>query len=223
MTASGPVQEGAHFWRSRFLPPRWLSAAEPYTWGAILAGLFDLGEKAGELSLAPYGTNMAFQKKMFEKYGGFRTDLGPSPSREIPRPNEDTEFGRRLLAAGERLRYEPSAMVYHPVVETRVQKGYFLTWWFDYGRALIREEKKQAPVWGIVGRNLRILGMIGSRLPVRTLRWLWTFDPQRRFFWKCRVWMTSGQVLEIYRQGRTIRKQEGFALQEADRGCNPRT
>ena len=64
-----------------------------------------------ELSQPPFGTNMAFQKKVFEKHGGFRLDLGPRPGSELR--NEDTEFGRRLLAAGERLRYEPSATVYH--------------------------------------------------------------------------------------------------------------
>ena len=65
---------------------------------------------------------MAYRKKMFEKYGGFRTDLGPSSDKRIPRPNEDTEFGRRLMAAGERLRYEPSALVYHPVPANRIPK-----------------------------------------------------------------------------------------------------
>ena len=71
---------------------------------------------------------------MFEKYGGFRTDLGPRPGSEIR--SEDTEFGWRLLAAGERLRYEPSAVVYHSVSgESASDKQYFLAWWFDKARA----------------------------------------------------------------------------------------
>ena len=64
----------------------------------------------------PFGTNMAFRKVMFEKYGGFRLDLGPTTqgdhrqwySAGIPRTSEDTEFGWRLMAAGEKLRYEAS-------------------------------------------------------------------------------------------------------------------
>lgn len=52
----------------------------------------------------------------------FRTDLGPCPEREIPCPNEDTEFGRQLMAVGERLRYEPSAVVYHRVPEKRSEE-----------------------------------------------------------------------------------------------------
>ncbi len=85
-----------------FSPPRWLALDGPWNMGGMLAG-FDLGDNACELHEAPYGANMAFRRRMFEKYGLFRTDLGPSPNREIPRPNEDTEFGRRLIAAEERL------------------------------------------------------------------------------------------------------------------------
>ena len=79
----------------------------------------------------------------------FRTDLGPSPNREIPRPNEDTEFGRRLMAAGERLRYEPSAVAYHPLQKERVSKRHLLAWWFDYGRASVRQWRRKPDVWGV--------------------------------------------------------------------------
>jgi glucosyl-dolichyl phosphate glucuronosyltransferase len=112
----------------RYSPPPWLALEGPYAVGHALAALFDLGPEPCDLDRAPYGTNMAYRKDMFEKYAVFRTDLGPSPNREIPRPNEDTEFGRRLMAAGERLRYEPSAVVYHPAPQNRIQKSYFLTW-----------------------------------------------------------------------------------------------
>lgn len=46
---------------------------------------------------------------VFVKYGGFRTDLGPRPGSESGK-SEDNEFGRRVLSAGERVRYEPSAI-----------------------------------------------------------------------------------------------------------------
>jgi len=132
-----------------FSPPRWLALEGQYGLGGVVAPLFDRGDTPCILSEAPYGANMAFQKKMFEKYGLFRTDLGPSPNRDTPRPNEDTEFGRRLLAAGERLRYEPSAIAYHPLPENRIRKGYFLGWWFDYGRAMVREWGRGPDVLGI--------------------------------------------------------------------------
>ena len=91
-------------------PPRWLSlkgrnALAPFV-------VFDHGLEAIELTEAPFGANLAFRREVFEKYGGFRTDLGRFPDSMIG--GEDVEFGGRLLAAGLRLRYEPSAVVYHP-------------------------------------------------------------------------------------------------------------
>src|SRR5208337_1699634 len=74
-----------------FSPPAWMPPSDILDLKGILFGSFDRGEQPGPLSIAPYGANMAFRKRMFEKYGGFRTDLGPSPDPRIPRPNEDTE------------------------------------------------------------------------------------------------------------------------------------
>jgi glucosyl-dolichyl phosphate glucuronosyltransferase len=205
-----------------FSPPRWLALEGPYSLGGILAALFDLGDKPLQLDLPPYGANMAFQKKMFEEYGGFRTDLGPSPFREIPRPNEDTEFGRRLMAAGERLLYEPSAVVYHPVPLDRIQKKYFLKWWFDYGRAEIREIGRRPDVWGISRRYLSIPKMIATVLAIRTMRWALALNAQRRFFWKTKIWMTAGQILEIHRQWHDDKRQDN-ALQDKKMDCDART
>jgi glucosyl-dolichyl phosphate glucuronosyltransferase len=185
-----------------FTPPDWLALDGPYSMMGILYAHFDLGAKPRELDRAPYGANMAYRKKMFEKYGVFRTDLGPSPNSEIPRPNEDTEFGRRLLAAGERLRYEPFAIAYHPVSENRIQKDYFLTWWFDYGRAMVREWGCGRDIWGIPRPYLNMLS-IGIRAMVpRMGRWMLALNPQRRFYWKCLVWETVGEISEFYRFAR---------------------
>jgi GT2 family glycosyltransferase len=167
--------------------------------GGILYAHFDRGDTPGELDEAPHGTNMAFQRKMFEKYGGFRPDLGRCGGNMIS--NEDTEFGRRLMAAGERLRYEPSAVVRHPIPEDRVRKEYFLTWWFDYGRAKIREVGGRPDLWGIPRSYFSIPKGIGITL-LNALRWMVTLDPQRRFFCKAFVWHFAGQVVEIYRQPR---------------------
>lgn len=203
---TAPLQEGG--WAGAggrilpaqiFSPPRWLALDGPYSLGGALYAHFDLGDKPRELDRAPFGTNMAFRKRLFEKYGGFRTDLGPGPSREIPRFNEDTEFGRRLMKAGERLRYEPTAVVYHMVQPSRVRKDYFLTWWFDYGRSGIREGGKRPDIWGIPRPYLSLL-KAGALLAARTLGWVLICNPQRRFHSKCLVWMTAGWAVEIYRQ-----------------------
>jgi glucosyl-dolichyl phosphate glucuronosyltransferase len=178
-----------------FSIPRWLSLEGPYSMAGMLA-LFDLGDHAGELRQAPFGTNMAFRKSIFGQYGGFRTDMGPCPGSEIR--NEDTEFGQRLLTAGERLRYEPAAVVYHAIPEERLERRHFLAFWFDHGRASVREWKKGRDVFGIPRRYFWIL-KFACKLPWRALKWILTFNSQRRFFYKGFVWMTVGTIMEAYR------------------------
>jgi glycosyltransferase involved in cell wall biosynthesis len=207
---------------SSFSPPSWLPLGGPQDMGGILA-LFDRGDSPGELDKPPYGVNMAFPRRMFEQYGAFREDLGPSPNKEIPRPNEDTEFGRRLLAGGERLRYEPSAVVYHPVPENRLKKEYFLEWWFDYGRALIREKGNKPDVLGVPRYLLSIPKMVTSYLTVRTLQWLWDFNPQQRFYRKCVVWKIAGEIVEIHRQGRRQSVERNAATEKPGRELKVKT
>ena len=116
-----------------FPPPRWLDLGAPHALAPL--AVFDRGLDARELTETPFGNNMAYRREMFRKYGGFRIDLGPRAGSRVPQKCEDVEFGQRLLTAGERLRYEPSAIVYHAVPDCRVQKTYFLAWWFDKARA----------------------------------------------------------------------------------------
>ena len=179
-------------------PPPWLSWEHC---AGILCGNFDLGNHPSELDLehAPHGGNMAFRQAMFEKYGGFRTDLGPGPHPETPRPNEDTEFGRRLMKAGEHLRYEPSAVVYHPVPQDRINKQFFLSWWFDYGRASIVEQGDRPDVGGIPWDYLSLLRRVMD-ISNMSLRWLFAIRATMRFFWKCMVWKQMGMIVELRRR-----------------------
>jgi glycosyltransferase involved in cell wall biosynthesis len=179
-----------------FSPPHWLEIHGRYELGGVLA-LFDRGDKSGELDWAPYGTNMAFRKLMFEKYGGFRTDLGPNRTNEIR--GEDTEFGRRLVAGGERLRYEPLAVVYHPVIEKRLQKEYFLRWYFDFGRALVRELVRTPKMQRRAYLYFSIIRIGTLTMSMKGLRWVLALKPKRRFFYKAQTWRTAGEVVELYR------------------------
>ncbi len=186
----------------KFSPPSWLSE-DMSAWGGVVFAHFDIGDSAGQMNRPPYGANMAFRKSMFEKHGGFRIDLGPAPGSQIR--NDDTELGRRLLAAGERLRYEPSAVVYHPLPKGRVTQEYFLSWWFDYGRARVREFGVWPDVYGIPRDYLR-LARSAIRMPVLTLRWLLAIrSTKKRFLHKCSIWKEAGHMVELYR--RSIRSQ----------------
>jgi len=174
-----------------FSPPPWFPLQDRYALAPL--ALFDLGSEAGPLTEPPFGTNMAFQRKVFEKYGGFRTDLGPQPGSEIR--SEDSEFGHRLLVAGEQLRYEPSAIVYHSVPQNRLQKPYFLAWRFDKGRAEIRQFGIPTETrWLVAGIPLYLF----RRFAVWTVRWMIAIEPSRRFSNKLKTWSVAGQILECY-------------------------
>jgi glycosyltransferase involved in cell wall biosynthesis len=174
-----------------FSLPRWLRF-EGRSSMAPLA-MVELGDAPGKLAEPPFGTNMAFRKEMFDRYGGFRTDLGPRPDSEIR--SEDTEFGQRLLAAGERLWYEPSAVVYHSVPENRLKKEYFLAWWFAKGRANIREfGARPNAKYHIRGIPLYLC----RNLAVWTVRWMISVEPRRRFERKLTIWEKAGEIVECY-------------------------
>lgn len=179
-----------------FQPPSWMALDGPYAMVGVLA-LFDRGPKGVELHEPPYGTNMAFRKEVFEKHGGFRTDLGPRPGTELR--GEDTEFGRRILAAGERLWYEPSAIIHHPVPRNRLKQGYFLEFLFDHGRAMIRETFGGRPIWLFPSRYFKLLNIAFFRLPRRILHWFLSIERRQRFHRKAMVWMTFGQLVELLR------------------------
>jgi glycosyltransferase involved in cell wall biosynthesis len=180
-------------------PPPWLPSEGRYALAPLV--MFDLGLESAPLDEAPFGTNMAFLKTVFEKYGNFRIDLGPRPGSEIR--NEDTEFGQRLLQAGEHLRYEPSAVVYHEVPKNRLRKQFFLNWWFDKARADIREQGIPTDTrWFVAGIPLYLF----RRLAVWGLRWLIAAEPHRRFEAKTKVWARVGEIQECYRLSREARR-----------------
>jgi hypothetical protein len=174
-----------------FAPPRWLSLEGRYALAPL--AIFDYGPVACQLTEPPFGTNMAFLRKMFEKYGGFRPDLGRCGSNMMS--NEDTEFGSRLLVAGERLYYEPAAVVFHSIPQNRVRKEYFLAWWQGKARAEIRENGIQPGTrWFVAGVPLYLV----RRLVVWTMRWMTSVQSGRRFSCKLKVWGLVGSILESY-------------------------
>lgn len=176
-----------------FVAPEWLPVEGPFSLAGMLA-VFDLGNESRPLERPPFGTNMAFARSMFDKYGLFRTDMGPAPGSEIR--NEDVEFCRRLMNGSELLQYEPEAVVYHAVPERRRTQAYFLQFWFDHGRAVIRECGVRPPVLGIPHRYLSIVKTIYWSMPVSALRWLVARDGKTRFYRKGWLWMLAGQVSE---------------------------
>jgi glucosyl-dolichyl phosphate glucuronosyltransferase len=192
-------------WKSQ--PPRWLPIERHHALAPF--GSFDLGSEPGPLKEPPFGGNMAFRKEVFKRYGCFRTDLGRCADKLLS--DEDTEFGHRLLAAGERLRYEPSATVLHPVLEERVRKPYVLSWWFGKGRSNIAG-------FGIPAGTRWFLFRIPLFLIRRTARWtlqsMISTNPSSRFYCQQAVCYLAGQIVECYRAP-SHRSRQGRASVEA--------
>ncbi len=190
-----------------FVAPSWLELDDHYALAPL--AIFDHGSTAGELKEPPFGTNMAFRREMFSKHKGFRTDLGPLPGSDL-RHNEDSEFGARLLAQGERFWYEPAAVVYHDVPQLRLKKDYFLAWWFDKTRADIRQN-------GIPKDSTRLVAGVPlyayRRIILWTLRWALAPHAGRRFSCKLNVWRLAGMIKEC-RRSRTANPSPGLGAAE---------
>jgi glycosyltransferase involved in cell wall biosynthesis len=184
----------------KFTPPKWLNLEGEFEMGGQLV-LFDRGDASIELSVPPFGANMAFRSAIFKEYGGFRTDLGPEGTAQIR--GEDTEFCERLTKAGCRMYYVPSAIVYHEIPEYRLKKSFFLPWWIGKGVAQIRSKKPQPPMWAGIPSQYRSIGnRVLNRIPKASWRWIWERDPKMRFFLKCQVWMLAGETKELFAQSR---------------------
>ena len=172
-------------------PPAWLPIEGSYALAPF--AVFDLGPEASRLFEPPFGASMAFQKKLFARYGYFRTDLGRCGTAMLC--NEDTEFGRRLLKAGEVLYYEPSAVVYHPVSQDRLQKNYLLKWRFSKGRSDIREFGPRAGTrYSVRGVPLYMFRYLARGI----VCWMLVLDPRQRFQNKLEVWGTLGAIVECF-------------------------
>ncbi len=192
-----------------FTPPSWLSLDKKYALAPL--AIFDLGAEAGELHEPPFGTNMAFRREVFEKIGGFRTDLGPCPGSEIR--GEDTEFGDRAIAAGLRLWYEPSAIVYHSLNPERLKKRYFLAWWFDKARTDIRQGGIPDDLgWKIAGVPVAL----PRRMLAWAIRWIFAARPSRRFDCKVAVWKAAAMVQECRRLHRLGGRASGSSVPEIE-------
>ena len=173
--------------------PSWLEME-----GQQVVGHFDFGEEPTEISVPPIGGNMAFRRAAFETYGLFRTELGPDGA-EIG-GTEDDEFGRRLLKAGEKIVYCPTATVYLPIESYRLTKDYFLRWFYSSGKANMRARMWPQDAVCYFGVPRYLFGSVFRNL----LRWAVTFEEKRRFQHKLRLYRALGGICEGWRRGGPI-------------------
>jgi hypothetical protein len=144
---------------------------------------------------------VAIRRDVFEKYGGFRIDLGRSSNNLQGR--EDIELANRLFAGGERLRWEPAAVIRHPVAESRMKKSYVLRWCYWDGRSEIAEVGAPEARGTIRG--------VPFYLFHRLIRWAiqssLSMDAKRRFFCQRKLWRVAGYIVACYQEsGRRDRR-----------------
>jgi len=172
--------------------PDWISENDLATMGPFTG--FDEGLESKALTRPSYGGNTAFRRELFEKYGGFRTDLGRSNNNLQGR--EDIEIANRLFAAGERLRYEPNAVIRHPVEEYRMTKRYVLRWFYWDSRSEIADKGPHSTRWNIKGVPLSFL-----RTLVRwAIHWAISTNARRRFFCQLQIWKLMGWAVGCYQE-----------------------
>jgi hypothetical protein len=81
------------------------------------------------------------------------------------------------MAAGERLRFEPPAIIYYPMLQERLRMDYFLSWWYGFGRALVLERGTRRAIIGSLHKFISIPSLVVRSLPLRSLRWLLARNP----------------------------------------------
>ncbi|MGN6735810.1 MAG: glycosyltransferase family 2 protein, partial [Candidatus Binatia bacterium] len=107
--------------QGRILPGRDRNGnpADPSRLREYNSPLIDYGDKVVAIR-GLTGTNMSFNRRVFEKVGFFDTRLGPGAAGF----SEDTEYSIRIRKAGFKIGYTPHAIVYHELNPSRYGRGY---------------------------------------------------------------------------------------------------
>jgi len=173
--------------------PSWYAETGPY---ALMTAIirYQFGDQLKPVEKPPWGSNMAFRRDAFTRYGTFDPRLGPMGTTLMR--GEDVVLGQRMLAAGERLLYVPDAIVYHPVEPQRLRKAYFQAYYYQHGRMEVRINRVglEAVRWLGVPRHLV------RALLINVARWLTALRSSRRFYYRLECARMLGKIVEAYQQ-----------------------
>ncbi len=127
--------------------PEWLNLEPPFE---LIQSCFPAHDYGNETKTYPFKVGARLvqnpisacflcTKKVFDLYGGFRTDLGIKADKRGA--CEDSEFFWRIIAAGANVRYAPELIVYHPIPEKRMQPEFVLEWYRLLGATIYYLQK----------------------------------------------------------------------------------
>jgi len=123
-----------------------------------------------------------------------------------PQLGEDDEFEYRLLHAGEKIIYSPTAVIFHPAAQERITKKCILRFYFNWGRTEIRLDGWPA---GAV-LYFSIPRYMFRMLLERCGNWLFTLGAQKRLYHKAQVYSLVGGMMEARRSLRESKSLAGL-------------
>ena len=124
--------------------PAWTHDTGPYRIYPLPVPVQDQGDAPHPVGLEgpkPGGGNLILRRAVFNRVGGFATELGPQGHNLGG--GEDTDFILRTLNAGEKMVYIPDIRQYHFVAPERLRLGYLLRKSFQRSRAMMRTRRSQ--------------------------------------------------------------------------------
>jgi GT2 family glycosyltransferase len=154
--------------------PDWVHDTGPYRIYPLPVPRQDQGDnprRIGHEGPIPGGGNLFMRRQVFDRIGGFSTELGPQ-GHDLG-GGEDTDFVLRALSAGEQLLYIPNVKQYHYVDPARLRLTYLLRKSFQRSRAGVQTGRKPARIPLYMWRKLA--GYVFHAL--FSLRWT-----KKRFF-----------------------------------------
>jgi glucosyl-dolichyl phosphate glucuronosyltransferase len=186
--------------------PKWL-AERPSWLGPYFMhrlALLDNGDQPFVISSIQhqlFGANFALTKRVCQRVGEFNVELGNRGSNLGG--EEDTEFFRRLLAAGCRVVYAPQAVVWHKIPAERMSKQYFRRWHRDHGVTAASITKGPGlfgmPFWTIKACGRELVSYVGA-VVVRDTRTRMAQEMKLRYYAGL-----FGKKLEVAWRGRSAR------------------
>lgn len=173
-------RRGTTMFCGRILPdwngrePAWVHDSGPYRIYPLPVPRYDQSDTPREITLdgpLPGGGNLIVRREVFERVGGFSTELGPK-GHDLG-GGEDSDFVLRALTAGERLHYAPGIVQYHYVDLERFRLRYIVQKGYQRSRSAARVHHSGAPVPRYMWRKMA--GYIAAGL--LSLSW-----PRARFY-----------------------------------------
>ena len=156
--------------------PKWMSK---YT-EKMIGNPINLSNKIVTIthSTTPAGGNMAFNREIFNLYGGFDTDLGRKGSELLG--GEENDIFARIRNLGERVFYTPYAIVYHHIADRKLTAEYFDKLAYGVGTSKRLRAEKDGCVQELIKdeEQKRFYTLILATLYTLTLQlqkasWLW--------------------------------------------------